>query len=150
MKNGILFSYKVITCKLMNSMNKFSSMCHNPGLGLLLMRVVAGLIFINHGWMKYGNTAGAVGFITSLGMPGFMAYVLIAVEIVGGAMLILGVLGRVAGVATGIAMLVAASLVGFPKAGWNGAEFELLLMSVSFGLALTGMGKYRLLNIFEK
>lgn len=125
-------------------------MCHNPALGLLLMRIVAGLIFINHGWMKYGNPTATVGFISSLGMPGFMAYVLIAVEILGGAMLIFGVLGRVAGVATGIAMVVAVLLVGYPKAGWNGAEFELMLMAVSFGLALTGMGKYRLLNVFEK
>lgn len=134
----------------MDSLNKLSARCHNPALGLLLMRVVVGLIFINHGWMKYGNPAATVGFISSLGMPGFMAYVLIAVEIVGGAMLVLGVLGRVAGVATGIAMAVAVLLVGYPKAGWNGAEFELMLMAVSFGLALTGMGKYRLLNLFEK
>lgn len=129
---------------------KLSDMCHKPDFGLLLMRVVAGLIFINHGWMKLGNVEGARMFMSAIGLPSYMALAIIAVEIIGGAMLILGVLGRVAGVATGIAMVVAVILVGYPKAGWNGAEFEFMLMAVSFGLALTGMGKYRLLSVFEK
>ncbi len=133
----------------MDSMHTISRACHNPSLGLLLMRVVAGLIFINHGWMKYGNIAGTMKFIVSLGMPGFMAYAIIAVELVGGLMLIFGVLGRVAAVATGIAMVVAVSLVTYPHGGLIGSEFELLLMAVSFGLALTGMGKYRLTKMFE-
>lgn len=134
---------------MIDSMNKLSRLCHNPSLGLLLMRVATGLIFINHGWMKYGNVAGTMKFMGMIGLPEYMAYAIIAVELIGGAMLILGILGRVAAVATGIAMVVAVSLVGYPKGGFSGAEFELLLMAVSFGLALTGMGKYRLMKTFE-
>jgi putative oxidoreductase len=134
---------------MINSMNKLSRTCHNPALGLLLIRIATGAIFIHHGWMKYGNVPMTTKFIQSLGMPGFMAYAIIAVEIIGGAMLILGVLGRVAAVATGIAMIVAVSLVTYPHRGLAGSELELLLMAVSFGLALTSMGKYRLLRVFE-
>lgn len=134
---------------MMDSMNKMSRFCHNPGLGLLLMRVATGLIFIHHGWMKFQSVPNTMKFMGAIGLPEFMAYAIIAVELVGGAMLVLGILGRVAAVATGIAMVVAVALVTYPHKGITGSEIELLLMAVSFGLALTGMGKYRLFHIFE-
>ncbi len=103
---------------------------------------------MHHGWVKLGNVDGTAAFMQSIGLPGF-AYIIIAVEILGGAMLILGVLGRVAAVATGIAMLVALALVTVPNKGFVGSELELLLLATSFGIALTGVGRYRLLSVFE-
>lgn len=114
------------------------------------MRIALGLIFIHHGWMKYqGGVAGVEKFMGMIGLPAFMAYAIIAVELLGGVMLILGILTRVAAVATGIAMLVAVCLVTYPHGGFAKSELELLLMTVSFGIALTGAGKYRLMHIFE-
>ena len=133
----------------MHAMNRMSRFCYRPGLGLLLIRIVTGLIFIHHGWMKLGNVAGTQGFMGMIGLPGFMAYAIITVELLGGLMLITGVLTRVAGVATGIAMIVAISLVTFPGKGLAGSELEILLMTVSFGIALIGAGNYRLAHIFE-
>lgn len=109
-----------------------------------------GLIFIHHGWGKLGNIPGTQGFMNAIGLPGFMAYAIITVEVLGGAMLILGVLTRVAAVATGIAMIVAVCLAVAPHKGILGSEFEILLAVVSFGLAFTGSGKYRLMHMFER
>ena len=134
---------------MMHAMNQMSRFCYRPGLGLLLIRVVTGLIFIHHGWMKLGNIGGTTGFMGMIGLPGFMAHAIITVELVGGLMLIAGVLTRVAGVATGIAMVVAVLLVTLPGKGLAGSELEILLMTVSFGIALIGAGNYRLLHIFE-
>ena len=134
---------------MIEKMNRMSRYCFRPSLGLLIIRVILGAIFVHHGWGKLGNIPMTEGFMSSLGMPGFMAYAIIAVEVIGGAMLILGVLMRVAAVATGIAMLVAVSLAVYPHRGLGGSEFEILLAGVSFGLAFIGAGKYRLAHIFE-
>ena len=64
-------------------------------------------------------------------------------------MLIFGVVTRAAAVATGLVALFAALLAVMPKGGFFGAEFELLLAAVSFGLALNGSGKYRMMHLFE-
>ena len=133
----------------MEQVHTMSRFCHNPSLGLLLIRIVTGFTFVHHGWLKYGNVAGTMKFMAAIGLPEYMAYAIIAVEILGGLMLIFGVLARVAGVATGIAMLVAVALATYPNRGLLGSEFEILLMAVSFGVALTGAGEYRLLHMFE-
>ncbi|MFD1989346.1 DoxX family protein [Paenibacillus nicotianae] len=60
-----------------------------------IMRVVLGILFLAHGISKvqmgFGNVAG---FFESLGIPGFMAYVVGTIEVVGGIMLIIGLLTR--------------------------------------------------------
>lgn len=128
---------------------KLSRFFYQPSLGLLLVRVTLGAIFIYHGWGKLGNLDMTMGFMESIGLPGFMAYAITAVELLGGLMLILGVLTRFAGVALAIAMAVAVCLVTFPKGGLAGSEYEILLMLASFALVLTGSGKYRLSSALE-
>ena len=42
----------------------------NPGLGLAILRVVIGLIFVMHGWPKLaGGIEGTAAFLGSLGVP---------------------------------------------------------------------------------
>lgn len=133
----------------MESLHRFSRFCYRPALGLLLIRVATGLIFVHHGWMKFGNIEGITGFFASLGLAAFMVYVVAVVEFVGGLMLVFGVLTRAAAAALGVVAFFAAYLAVFPRAGVIGAEFELLLSAVSFGLALVGSGAYRVLHVFE-
>lgn len=133
----------------MDSLTRFSRFCYRPDLGLLLIRLVIGGIFIHHGWMKLMSIPGTEHMMTMLGMPGFMAYAIMTVELVGGILLVLGVVARAAGVATGIAMIVALALAVVPSRGIAGGELELTLMVCSFALALIGAGKYRLLHLFE-
>ena len=134
---------------MIEKMNTISRYCFRPDFGLLIIRIALGAIFIHHGWAKLGNVTGTEGFMSAIGLPGFMAYAIIIVEVLGGFMLIFGVLTRVAAVATGIAMVVAVMLVTLPHKGFLGSEFEILLAVVSFGLAFIGAGKYRLAHIFE-
>ncbi len=68
----------------------------NADLAATLLRVTMGVFFLAHVWLKLAifTPAGTVGFFQSLGFPGFLAYVVIAAEVVGGIALILGVWSR--------------------------------------------------------
>jgi putative oxidoreductase len=61
----------------------------------LIMRVVLGILFIFHGVDKFQMGLGNVeAWFGSIGIPEFMAYVVAALEFVGGIMLILGLFTR--------------------------------------------------------
>jgi uncharacterized membrane protein YphA (DoxX/SURF4 family) len=134
---------------MMHQLNRFSRFCYRPWLGLLLIRIAVGLIFIHHGLMKFQNVQGTLGFMGHLGVPAWLAYAVMTVELVGGAMLVAGILTRAAAVATGIVAFVAFAIAVEPTRGIAGGELELLLSAVSFGIALVGSGRARLLHVFE-
>ena len=85
----------------------------------LALRVSLGVMLLAHGLvlkvMTFGF-AGTAGFFESIGYPGFLAYVVIALEVVGGIALILGVWSRVVALAL-VPVLIGATLVHLP-AGW--------------------------------
>lgn len=118
--------------------NKTSRFFYSPAFGLLLIRVAAGVIFLTHGWMKVQNIEQTVMFLGQMGIILPLAYFISWLEVIGGVALILGVATRIFGVAFGIEMLVATLLMGFGRG--LGLDFVLCLMS--FGIALTGSGKY--------
>lgn len=61
----------------------------------IIMRVVLGIIFVFHAVDKFQMGLGNVeAWFTSLGVPGFVAYVVVVIELVGGIMLILGLFTR--------------------------------------------------------
>lgn len=68
-------------------------------------------------------------------------------EVLGGLALILGVLTRVFGLIFGIEILVAIFLTGFGRGLYQPHELEIVLMLLSFGLALAGSGRYSLLKM---
>lgn len=117
---------------------------HNKDLGLLILRVVVGIVFAAHGYMKFMGIAGTIGFFGSLGFPAFMAYVVAAVELVGGISLIVGYGSKVASILLAFTMLVAIVKVHGPKGfmGAGGYEFTLTLMAASLGIFFAGPGKY--------
>ena len=59
----------------------------------LLLRVSLALMFFAHAWLKIAvfTPAGAVKYFESLGVPGVLAYLTMAAEIGGGALLLLGI-----------------------------------------------------------
>lgn len=124
--------------------------------GLTLLRVVTGIIFFMHGWQKITQfgVAGFAGLLTQLGVPApaFAAVVVIAVELLGGLALIVGLGTRYVAVPLAIDMLVALFTVhlsnGFFVGGENpGYEFVLLLFAASVALALAGSGAAALDNV---
>lgn len=65
---------------------------NNQEIGKVILRVVLGLTFFIHGLSKFqGGILNTVGYFESLGVPGFLAYAVAAVELVGGIALILGI-----------------------------------------------------------
>lgn len=62
----------------------------------LLLRVSMGIGFIAHAYLKYAifTPAGTVQYFQSLGLPGPLAYVVMAAEFFGGIALILGLYTR--------------------------------------------------------
>lgn len=61
----------------------------------VIMRVVLGIIFVFHGVDKFQTGLGNVdAWFNSIGIPGFLAYVVAVLELVGGIMLILGLFTR--------------------------------------------------------
>lgn len=68
----------------------------NADLAATILRVSLGFLFLAHAWLKLVifTPAGTVSFFESLGFPGFLAYLVIAAEVLGGAALIAGVWTR--------------------------------------------------------
>jgi putative oxidoreductase len=122
-------------------------------IGLLVLRVIVGIVFIAHGYLKFKmGLEGTTGFMTKLGVPlaSVAAPFSIIAEIGGGIALILGILTLPVGIALTIDMLGAitfarhwAELIG-PK----GYELELLLLSASVALAFAGPGGFSLAFAF--
>lgn len=85
----------------------------------LVLRVALGVLALAHGLLKIivFTPAGTVGFFESLGLPGALAYVTIAVEVVGGLALIAGVLTRYVAVAM-VPILIGSIVFAHGSAGW--------------------------------
>jgi len=121
--------------------------------GLLVARVVFGLVIAAHGsqklfgWFGGYGLAGTGGFFESLGFrPGrFFAALAGAGELFGGLLLALGFLGPVGPALVLSVMIVAAVTVHWHHglfAASNGIEMPLLYGAAGTALALTGPGQY--------
>ncbi len=121
-----------------------------PSIGITVLRVVVGIVFAAHGWQKLTGFGleGTAGFFGSLGvpLPQVAAVVVIALELLGGIALILGLGTRYVAPLLAFNMLVAMLLVHLPAGFFlpEGVEFVLTLMAASVALALTGSGAYAL------
>ena len=123
--------------------------------GLLVMRVILGLIFAAHGsqklfgWFGGYGIAGTGGFMETLGFrPGTtFATAAGASEFLGGLLLALGFLGPI-GPALMISVMIVAMITVHRKnkffVATNGIEHPLVFTTAAVGLALTGPGRYSL------
>jgi putative oxidoreductase len=124
--------------------------------GLLLLRLVVGLLFAAHGsqklfgWFGGGGPQGTAGFFSSLGyrMPAVMAVVAGLSEFGGGLLLATGFLTPLASFLLATVMLNAIATVVWPKGLLGGYEFELTLLTVAIAIAATGPGEISLDDAF--
>jgi putative oxidoreductase len=106
-------------------------------IGKVILRVVVGLTFFIHGLSKFqGGISNTVGFFDSLGLPGFTAYVVALVELIGGIALILGLGTRIVTLLFALIMLgaifTAKLSAGFLGNGqMAGYELDLVLLAAS-------------------
>jgi len=112
----------------------------------LLLRLALGTMFIAHALLKYFvfTLPGTEQFFASVGLPGFLAYVTFAAELVGGALLIAGFRTRIVALAL-VPVLLGATwvhagngwLFTSPNGGWEYPAFWTLALVVQ---ALLGDG----------
>jgi putative oxidoreductase len=114
--------------------------------GITILRVVVGVIFIAHGYLKccVMGIDGVTGFFSSLGIPapGLLAPLITALELGGGIALILGLFARFVPLGFIVDMLGA---IFFAKKTLailapKGIELELLLLTASVALVFLGPG----------
>jgi putative oxidoreductase len=122
--------------------------------GLVPLRLVVGLVFVVHGAQKLFvfGLGGAAGFMAKVGipLPFVAAVVVMAVEILGGLALILGLGTRVAAALLAFEMLVAILTVRLKMGFVGGYEFELTLLAASLSLALLGAGPVTAKTVFAR
>ena len=122
----------------------------------LTLRVALGAVFIAHALLKLFvfTLPGTVQFFQSLGLPGALAYVTFAAELVGGTMILLGIGTRWVA-ALLIPILLGATWSHSPN-GWlftapnGGWEYPAFLSVAALAQALLGDGAYALSSIFNR
>ncbi|WJH35712.1 DoxX family protein [Paenibacillus sp. CC-CFT747] len=108
----------------------------------VIMRVVLGIIFMFHGIAKFQMGLGNVdAWLSSIGIPGFMAYGVATLELVGGIMLIAGLFTRYVSVLFVVLLLgaiftakLSAGLLG--NGQMAGYELDLGFILISLYLAV--------------
>lgn len=116
----------------------------------LVLRVSMGALFIAHALLKLlvFTLPGTVQFFGSIGLPGALAYVVFAAELIGGILLVLGVQTRAVALAL-IPIMLGATwvhvgngwLFSAPNGGWEYPAFWTATLAVQ---ALLGDGAYAL------
>ena len=117
-------------------------------LGLLILRVAAGVLMMTHGWSKIQNFEGMVqsGF-DPVGMGATLSVVmLIGAEFIAALFIVLGLLTRLSAVPLIVAMSVAA-FVAHASDPLQVKDLSLIYLTIFATLMITGAGKYSLDSI---
>lgn len=120
-------------------------------LAITLLRVALGVMFIAHSLilkLMVFTLPGTAQFFTSIGLPGWFAYVVFAAEAVGGVLLILGVQARWVALAL-VPILAGATwahwgngwMFGYENGGW---EYPLYLTLLALCQFMLGDGRFAL------
>jgi putative oxidoreductase len=115
----------------------------------LLLRVSLGAMFLAHSVYLKGvvfTLAGTAQFFVSIGLPAVLAYVVFALESVGGLLLVLGLRTRL------VAAVLVPVMIGATWAHWDngwlfqnaggGWEYPLFLACATAATALLGAGRF--------
>ena len=124
-------------------------------IGLLIIRLVVGLLFVGHGaqklfgWFGGYGIKGTGGWFESIGIKPGVTMALLAglTELIGGILFTVGLLTPLAGIMIAGTMVMAIVKVHAANGLWataNGYEYNLILIAVTIGVALTGAGQYAL------
>jgi putative oxidoreductase len=130
-------------------MNKYET-------GTLVLRVFLGITFFIHGLVKFqGGIENIVGWFESIGLPGFLAYGVASLELVGGIALVIGLGSRIVS-ALFVLLMIGATFkakltLGFLGNGqMAGYELDLALLVMGIFIPLNGSKLYALDQILFK
>jgi putative oxidoreductase len=115
-----------------------------------LLRLSLGVVLIAHALLKVlvFTLAGTAGFFESVGLPGWAAYPVTAIELIGGIVMVLGYRSRIAALVS-LPVLLGALWVHLGN-GWlftaknGGWEYPAILVVLAVAVALLGDGAWAL------
>ena len=128
------------------SNSRTSTNANADNYGASLLRVSLGVMWIAHALLKLFvfTLPGTAQFFQSVGLPGFLAYPVFAIELLGGIALILGIYARQ--VALLLVPIMAVATTVHLGNGWvhtsagGGWEYPVFLIAASIALWLIGDG----------
>jgi putative oxidoreductase len=112
-------------------------------IGALIIRVTLGVLFFVHGLVKFqGGIDNIVGWFESIGLPGFLAYGVALLELIGGIALILGFATRIISALYAVLMIgailkvkLSVGLLG--NGQMAGYELDLAFLAMAIFLVVT-------------
>jgi putative oxidoreductase len=123
-------------------------------LGLLLLRLAVGVVFIAHGWGDVSQEGGAAANIenyraASIPLPELSAWFGAYMQLIGGIVVLFGALTRL--ISAGFAVVMAGALI-FVHSGealvmgqdGSGSGFAFIMFAASIALMGTGAGRFSL------
>lgn len=129
-------------------------------LAVLALRVATGLIFLPHGYSKVFGEGGAAAFAADMpgyGIPLFFGYIAAYAELLGGALLIVGLVSRFDAFLLACNMITAIAVIHAPDslqeaqpgtiklfAVLRGSELPLALLAMCAAVVLLGPGRFSL------
>ncbi|MNO16921.1 putative oxidoreductase CatD [compost metagenome] len=122
----------------------------------LLMRVVLGIIFVAHAVSKFQmGLENVSGWFGSLGLPGFLGYIVAFIELLGGIFLIVGLFTRYVSVLLVIVLAGAVFTVKIPlgllgNGQTGGYELDLALLLIALYLVVAERTPLSLDQVFSK
>jgi putative oxidoreductase len=86
---------------------------------------------------------GFSGFLAQIGIPApeIMALLVAALELIGGALVLVGFATRWVGWLLAIEFLVIAFYVKLPRMGWDATRIDFMMLSAALMLIIAGSGK---------
>ncbi len=116
----------------------------HPGWGVAVVRIIAGVILVVAGWGKLsGGIDQFTGNLAQMGFPApeVLAPLVVAFELVGGLLILVGLGARWLGIVMVAQFLIIAFYLQLPNRGFGGARLDLLMAAVGLMLILAGAGK---------
>lgn len=116
----------------------------HPGWGIAALRVAMGLVLLLHGYQKFAGGLSAVSAYfaqMSIPLPSVTGPFIAALELVGGALLVLGLATRWVGLLFALEFAVATFWVALPRGGVTRSSLEIMLLAGGLLLFLNGGGK---------
>jgi putative oxidoreductase len=113
-------------------------------LGLLLLRLGLGIIFIHHGYPKlFTHTQEFLQAFPHMGFPSYFVYIAGVLEFFGGILLIAGLFTRISALLLAGEMAIAIWRVHLPQGGFmavDNYQLPLALAVAAFALVTVGAG----------
>ena len=135
----------------------FTSWDRHRDIGLLILRLGIGMMFMYHGWPKisgglvtWTKLGAAVGNFGITFAPAFWGFMAAFAEFGGGLLLLLGLFFRIASILLTLTMIVAISTKFASGVGFAGAAQPIELGILFFSLIWIGPGRYSFDDNFKR